>query len=87
MAAFNAVVGRLALSRDGRAEHVPCVEASWERGRLPSTAVGLAHRLGAGAVASYEPRHSDPDKGEYTYSLSVVGLRRLRRLRRRLRPL
>ena len=69
VSAFNGRVSRLALSRDGRAEKVPCIK---EHGRLPLTGVGTAHRLGAGITVAYEPGHSDADLGRYSFSYSVT---------------
>ena len=69
VSAFNGRVSRLALSQDGRAEKVPCIE---EHGGLPSTGVGTAHRLGAGVTINYEPGRSDPDLGRYIFAYSVT---------------
>ena len=72
VAAFNGWVSRLALSRDGRAETVPCVESSSEQGKLPLTSVGVAHRVGAGAMVNYDARQSDPDMGKFAFTISVT---------------
>jgi len=70
VAAFNAQVGRLALSRDGRAEAVPCADENVDR--LPPTSVGTAHRLGLGATVVYAPGASDPDLGVYAFAYAVT---------------
>ncbi|KAL1500093.1 hypothetical protein AB1Y20_012767 [Prymnesium parvum] len=69
-ATFNARVGRIALSPDGREAQVPCVDEASEA-MLPLTSVSSAQKVMLGALTSVVEDLSDPANSRYVFQYTL----------------